>query len=53
MEPLHVHINLVKESALPDIDLDTTKFREAILNLIRNSQEAMPDGGEICLKTPL
>ncbi|MDD3217628.1 MAG: HAMP domain-containing sensor histidine kinase [Lachnospiraceae bacterium] len=50
MEPLHVHINLVKESALPDIDLDTTKFREAILNLIRNSQEAMPDGGEICLK---
>ena len=42
-------ITLKKRSALPPLELDTTKFRQALLNLIRNSAEAMENGGEISI----
>lgn len=36
---------------LPLIDLDADLFKQALLNLILNAQHAMPDGGELILRT--
>ena len=36
---------------LPPIPLDADLFKQALLNLIRNAQIAMPDGGELILQT--
>jgi signal transduction histidine kinase len=33
------------------VRLHTDTFKQALLNLIRNAQQAMPDGGEIMLRT--
>jgi two-component system, NtrC family, sensor kinase len=35
------------EPDLPEIALDESQLRQALLNLIRNAREAMPKGGEI------
>lgn len=32
---------------LPEVELDESQLRQAMLNLIRNAREAMPKGGEI------
>ena len=32
---------------LPEVELDESQLRQALLNLIRNAREAMPRGGEI------
>jgi signal transduction histidine kinase len=37
--------------ALPRVALDPDSFKQALLNLIRNAQQAMPDGGELILRT--
>jgi two-component system, NtrC family, sensor kinase len=34
---------------LPEIDLDESQLRQALLNLIRNAREAMPKGGELMI----
>jgi len=39
--------NLVVDEALPAIDVDEAQLRQALLNLLRNAREALPDGGEI------
>ncbi|RUL86963.1 two-component system sensor histidine kinase NtrB [Tautonia sociabilis] len=36
---------------LPPIALHVDSFKQALLNLIRNAQLAMPDGGELILRT--
>jgi signal transduction histidine kinase len=38
-------------TGLPRIDLDADLFKQAILNLILNAEHAMPEGGELILKT--
>jgi len=38
---------------LPPIPLDGDLFKQALLNLILNAQKAMPDGGELMLRTRL
>ncbi|CAN5904805.1 HAMP domain-containing sensor histidine kinase [soil metagenome] len=38
---------------LPPIALNIDIFKQALLNLIRNAQLAMPDGGELILRTRL
>ncbi len=38
---------------LPDVALDETLIRQVLSNLIRNSQQAMPDGGQIEVQTSL
>lgn len=47
LREVHIDIQLNKESAVPSFCLDATKLREALLNLIRNAMEAMPEGGKI------
>jgi signal transduction histidine kinase len=41
------------DPALPPITVDAEKLWEAILNLIRNSCEAMPNGGQLTVGTSL
>ena len=36
---------------LPTVKLDAKSFRRAILNLIINAQQAMPDGGKLVVRT--
>jgi two-component system, NtrC family, sensor histidine kinase HydH len=36
---------------LPPVRLDVDLFKQALLNLILNAQKAMPDGGELMLRT--
>lgn len=38
------------EPDLPDVQLDESQMRQALLNLIRNAREAMPKGGEIAVE---
>ncbi|WP_435009449.1 sensor histidine kinase [Tundrisphaera lichenicola] len=38
---------------LPLVPLDVDLFKQALWNLIRNAQHAMPDGGELILQTRL
>jgi len=42
-----VTARLEVDDDLPEVDLDESQLRQALLNLIRNAREAMPKGGEI------
>lgn len=37
------------EESLPEVELDESQLRQALLNLIRNAREAMPKGGALTL----
>ncbi len=39
------------DPGIPPIPLDADLFKQALLNLIRNAQIAMPEGGELILQT--
>ena len=39
------------DESLPPVRLDVDMFKQALLNLIMNAQKAMPDGGELMLRT--
>jgi len=41
--------HLSAEPDLPEVDLDESQLRQALLNLIRNAREAMPKGGELSI----
>ena len=47
LEEKQVSLELIKESPIPRVELDPIKFRQLFYNLIRNSAEAMPQGGTI------
>lgn len=38
------------EEGLPDVELDESQLRQALLNLIRNAREAMQKGGELSIE---
>lgn len=39
------------ENALPPVEVDPGQFEAALLNIIVNARDAMPDGGEILIRT--
>ncbi|MFO0759819.1 MAG: ATP-binding protein [Byssovorax sp.] len=42
-----VTIRIDEDPDLPEVSLDESQLRQALLNLIRNAREAMPKGGEL------
>lgn len=49
LEEQGIELQLSKQSAVPRIPIDKTKFQQLFSNLIRNAAEAMPDGGTILI----
>lgn len=45
-----VRLTMSIDDDLPSIHGDARQLQQVLMNLVRNSQEAMPDGGEIRLK---
>lgn len=45
----NVAINLYVPSDLPMVRLDPEQFQQALLNLLLNAEQAMPEGGEITI----
>jgi signal transduction histidine kinase len=44
-----VDLRVAIQPDLPEVDLDEALLRQSLLNLVRNAQEAMPEGGEIAI----
>lgn len=42
-----IKLELVAPAPVPEIAADENQLRQALLNLIRNAKEAMPDGGQL------
>ena len=51
LERDRVKLNTHFDPALPMINADAEQLWQAMLNLIRNSRQAMPDGGELTIGT--
>ncbi len=51
MENQRVRSKLLLDESLPPFLLDPDRLRQALINLIKNSMEAMPKGGEIRIST--
>ena len=49
LERSHVGVRVDADADGPEIPLDESQIRQALLNLIRNAREAMPKGGEILI----
>jgi signal transduction histidine kinase len=45
MDAAEVELRVELGSQLPPVAMDEPQFRQALLNLLRNAREAMPDGG--------
>lgn len=46
----HIQIRLQVDAELPDVLLDLKYFKQALLNLFINAQQAMADGGELLIR---
>jgi len=46
----HIELELAIASNLPEVAVDESQIRQALLNLVRNAKEAMPEGGRICVE---
>lgn len=44
-------VRYVYRSTIDQIDIDPSAFENALINLVVNAQDAMPDGGEIVIST--
>lgn len=51
MEAASVELELALAPALPAVRADEAQLRAALLNLLRNSREAMPGGGRVTIGT--
>lgn len=51
LEEDNIHINLDLDETICPIQLDEKLIRQALLNLIKNAQAAMPEGGTLTIRT--
>jgi signal transduction histidine kinase len=51
MQQSGVALNVREEAGVPEILADRYRLQTALLNLLQNAAEAMPDGGEITVST--
>ena len=51
IEQASIAITMDLSDAAPSVNLDTEQFSNVILNLLKNSMEAMPDGGGLFIST--
>jgi signal transduction histidine kinase len=47
----NININLYANPGVPPVPLDRDLFKQALLNLMLNAEQAMPEGGELVLQT--
>lgn len=47
----NITIHLYASPGLPPVNLDRELFKQALLNLMLNAEQAMPEGGQIVLQT--
>jgi signal transduction histidine kinase len=46
-----IHLKTYLDSSLPNMKLHSDSLQAALLNLVKNAMEAMPDGGELLVRT--
>lgn len=46
-----IRVHFQPDAELPQVELDENRMRQALLNLLRNAEQAMPDGGELIVTT--
>lgn len=51
LRPKRIRLVLDLEENLPQTELSSDHLRQLLLNLIKNSEDAMPEGGEITIRT--
>ena len=49
----NIELNIKSEKGLPDILVDATSFESSLLNILINARNAMPDGGQITIRSEL
>jgi signal transduction histidine kinase len=42
-----VRAHIETDEGMPEVELDDSQLRQALLNLVRNAREAMPNGGDL------
>jgi two-component system NtrC family sensor kinase len=45
-----VRAHIESDDAMPEVDLDDSQLRQALINLVRNAREAMPSGGDLFVR---
>jgi len=43
----NVRVHITTDDTLPEVELDDSQLRQALINLVRNAREAMPGGGDL------
>jgi signal transduction histidine kinase len=49
--PAGVHKKLNLDKTLPEIEIDVDQLNRVFINIVQNALDAMPDGGELSVKT--
>jgi signal transduction histidine kinase len=51
LEDANINCKLIFDDTIPIIFFDTSALKQAILNLVKNAKEAMPEGGTLTITT--